>query len=444
MPAPFRFRHPAQFVVAVFAAAIGLGTVLLMLPIATAGPGGTGLVDALFTATSAVCVTGLTVVDTATHWSGFGKVVILALFQLGGFGIMSAASLMALLIARRLGLRHRMWAQAETKTLDLGDVREVVRTVAYVTVTVELAATVILALRFATAHGESVGRAAWLGLFHAVSAFNNAGFALYPDSLVRFVTDWWINLVVMAAVVIGGIGLPVIREFIRGIRPRRWSVHTKLTLLTTGALLVLGGMAILWLEWSNPNTLGPLAWPHKLLASAFQSVTPRTAGFNTLDYGGMDQATWLVSSALMLIGGGSAGTAGGIKVTTFALLGYVIWSELRGEPDVNLFGRRSPLGAQRQALAIALLAVAAVIVGTLLILVGSPHALGPSLFEAISAFGTVGLSTGITSTLDTGARLVLVVLMFAGRLGPTTLGTALVLRTHDRQYRFPEERPIVG
>lgn len=441
----FRLRHPSQLLVTVFAGATLVGTALLMLPISSEEPGGTGLVTSLFTATSAVCVTGLTVVDTAGHWSGFGETVILLLFQIGGFGIMSAASLMAVLIARRLGLRRRMLAQAETKTLDLGDVRQVLKMVAIITITVEALATLALASRFATTYGEPIPRALWLGLFHAVSAFNNAGFGLYPDSLVRFVSDWWINIVVMVSVVMGGLGLPVLRDLFRSSRsPHRWSVHTKLTLATTAALLAAGFLAVTWLEWGNSSTLGPLSWPDKLLAGAFQAVTPRTAGFNTLDYAGMDESTWLVTAVLMFIGGGSASTAGGIKVGTFALLGFVIWSELRGEPDVNLFGRRSSLGVQRQALTIALLAVAAVVGGTLLLLISNPAPFGRSLFEATSAFGTVGLSTGITTALDTAGRLVLVALMFLGRLGPATLGTALVLRAHDRRYRFPEERPIVG
>ncbi|HVM40462.1 MAG TPA: potassium transporter TrkG [Acidimicrobiia bacterium] len=429
----------------VFAGATLVGTGMLMLPVASEGPGGAGFVTALFTATSAVCVTGHVVVDTASYWSGFGEGVILGLIQLGGFGIMTAASLMAILIARRLGLRQRMIAQAETKALDLGDVRQVLKLVAVTAIVVETVVAVALIVRFTTTYDEPLLRSVWLGVFHAVSAFNNAGFSLFPDNLMRFVADWWINGFVMAAIVIGGLGLPVVREILREWNiPRRWSVHTKLTIVTAGALIAVGFAAITWLEWGNPDTLGPLAWPHKLLAGLFQAVTPRTAGFNTVDYADMDESSWLVTTVLMFIGGGSASTAGGIKVTTFALLGFVIWSELRGEPDVNLFGRRSALGAQRQALTIALLAVAAVVAGTLLLLVLDPFPLGRSLFEVTSAFGTVGLSTGITAALSSASQLVLVVLMFLGRLGPATLGTALVLRAHDRRYRFPEERPIVG
>lgn len=445
MPFRVRFRHPSQFLVAAFAVATLLGTLLLSLPVATEGPGGSGFVTALFTATSAVCVTGHTVVNTAAHWSTFGEVVILGLFQIGGFGIMSAASLMALLIARRIGLRRRMLAQAETRTLDLGDVRTVLKTVALVTVAVEGVAAVALALRFLVAYDEPFLRSLWLGTFHAVSAFNNAGFDLFPNSLTGFTADWWVSLVVMGAVVVGGLGLPVIRTLmVEWRRPVRWSVHVKLTLATTAALLLVGFLLVTWLEWANSETLGNLSWPDKLLAGLFHAVTPRTAGFATLDVSEMSGATWLVTTALMFIGGGSASTAGGIKVSTFALLAFVIWSELRGEPDTNLFGRRASQGVQRQALAIALLGVAAVFVGTLLLSVSTSAPLGETLFEVVSAFGTVGLSTGLTSELDTFGRLVLVALMFLGRLGPATLGTALVMRRQDRLYHFPQERPIVG
>ena len=436
-------RHPARIVVIAFAVVIAVGAVLLMLPVASEDPGGTPLLTALFTSTSAVCVTGLIVVDTPTYWSPFGQVVILALIQIGGFGIMSLATMLGMLVARRIGLRARVLTAVEGG-LDAGEVRRVLRGVAVFSVTFEAATAVLLALRFSWGYGEPAPRAVWLGVFHAVSAFNNAGFALYSDSLIGFVSDAWIVLVITAAIIAGGIGYPVLRDLRYERRASRWSLHTKLALTTTAVLLVLGTALIVGFEWANPDTLGPMTVGDKALAGWFQGVTPRTAGFNTIDYADMRQTSWLVTDALMLIGGAPGSTAGGIKVTTFALLGFVIWSEMRGDPEVNLFDRRAPSAAQRQALSIALVGVGAVVAGTLVIMETSGLPLGESLFETVSAFGTVGLSTGVTAALPTSAHLVLVALMFLGRLGPLTLGAALVFRERERLYRFPEERPLIG
>ena len=437
--------HPAQVVVAGFALAVLVGTGLLLLPQARSAPGATTLVDALFTATSAVCVTGLIVTDTPTYWSTFGHVVILALIQVGGFGIMTMASLLGLLISRRLGLRTQLTAATETKSISLGDVRAVLRGVAVITVIVETTATLILAVRLILGYGEAPGRALWLALFHSISAFNNAGFALYSDSLMRFVTDPWVSLPVAVAVVLGGLGFPVLIEIGRQRRDvARWSAHTKITVLGTGGLLVLGTAFILVAEWSNPGTLGPLNVPGKLLAGFFQGVMPRTAGFNSVDTSQMNTGTWLGTSVLMFIGGGSAGTAGGIKVTTFLVLLFVIISEVRGDDDVVVFNRRISRSAQRQALTVALLGVAAVVGPSILFVMTTPFSLDQVLFEVVSAFATVGLSTGITPELSSAHQLVLVILMFIGRIGPITLATALALRTRTRLYRLPEERPIIG
>lgn len=440
-----RFRHPAQVVVAGFAAAVIAGAGLLMLPVAKAGPGGAGLVEALFTSTSAVCVTGLIVVDTPEYWSGFGQAVILGLIQVGGFGIMTFASLLVLLISHRIGLKARMTAAAETKTLGLGDVRSVVTGVVKVSLLLEAITALVLALRFATTYEEPWPRAAWLGVFHAVSAFNNAGFALYSDNLMSFVTDPWICLPIAMAVIAGGLGFPVLFELRRRFRkPRAWSLHTKIVLWATGVFLIGGSAFITAIEWSNPATLGPLNVPGKLLAGFFQGVMPRTAGFNSLDTSQMFPASWLGTDVLMFIGGASAGTAGGIKVTTFAVLFFVIYAEIRGEGAVNIFNRRLHGDLQRQALTVVLLSVAAVAGTTVAFMVFSDHNLDQSLFEVTSAFATVGLSTGITADLPLGLQLLLIALMFIGRLGPITVASALALRSRVRLYDLPEERPIIG
>ncbi|MEZ0491571.1 TrkH family potassium uptake protein [Kineococcus sp. TBRC 1896] len=437
--------NPARLTIAGFALAAALGTGLLMLPEAARDGRGTDVVTALFTAVSALCVTGLVVVDTAGFWSGFGQVVVLVLIQVGGFGIMALASLLGVLVARRLGLRGQLAAAAETKTLTPGDVRLILVGVARTSLVVEAATAVLLAARFATGYGEPLPRALWLGVFHSVSAFNNAGFALWGDSLTRFATDPWICLPITAAVVVGGLGFPVLFELRRHLRrPSRWSLHTKLTLLGSAVLLVAGPVMVWLLEWRNPGTLGSLSVPGKLLAGFFQGVMPRTAGFNSVDIAQMNSGTWLGTDVLMFIGGGSAGTAGGIKVTTFAVLLLLIVSEVRGDEDATAFGRTLPRGLHRQALTVALLGVGAVVASTMALLTTTRFSLDQVLYEVVSAFATVGLSTGITAQLPTGGQLLLVALMFLGRTGTITLATALALRSRPRLYQLPAERAIVG
>ena len=441
----FRLRHPAQFVVLAFASTILIGTALLLLPISSLEPGRTPFLTALFTATSAVCVTGLTVVDTASYWSGFGQGTILLLIQIGGFGIMTLASLLALLVSRRIGLKSRLIAQTEMKTLGLGDVRNVLLGVLAFSLLFEAIAAAIIGTRLFTSHDYAALDAIYHGVFHAVSAFNNAGFSLYSDSLVRFVSDAWMSWSVITAVILGGLGFPVLMELKR--RPRRlraWTLHTKITLGMTAVLLIVGTLAFLWFEWTNPETLGSFTAKGKLMPGFFQSVTSRTAGFNTLDFSEMRETTWLVTVVLMFIGGGSASTAGGIKVTTFALLGLVIWAEARGEPNVSFLGRRVPPTVQRQAISVALLAVGAVVASTIAMMAYGGFEMSRTLFETVSAFATTGLSTGLTADLSKVSQSILILLMFVGRLGPITVGTALALRHRERRYRLPEERPIIG
>ena len=436
--------NPAKTVVAGFAVAILVGATLLMLPISTTGRGGAPFLTSLFTATSAVCVTGLTVVDTATYWTQFGQGMILLMIQVGGIGIMTGASLLFLGISRRLGLQRRLIAQAETKALNLGDLRRVLFGVVLFSVLAELVATTILATRFWSG-GASFGTGLWRGMFHAVSAFNNAGFSLFSDNLMGFVTDPTVNITIALAVIAGGIGFPVWLALRRDPRrASRWSIHVKITLVTTAALLAFGTIALTAVEWGNDGTLGPLSIPGKLLAGFFAAVMPRTAGFNSIDYEQMHPEGLLITDMLMFVGGGSASTAGGIKVTTFALLAMMAWAEMRGRSDVQVFRRRVPNAAQRQALAIAFASVNMVVLGALVLMASSPFDFSRTLFEAISAFGTVGLSTNLTPLLSDIGHSVLIGLMFLGRVGPLTLAIALVLREHGQRFRYPEERPLVG
>ncbi len=446
-------NHPARLVVAAFVALIGIGTILLALPISADGPGTVGFDNALFMATSAATVTGLASLDVG-DFSLFGETVIMLLMQIGGFGIMTIGSVLVIVVWNRVGLRQRMLAQAEIGAVDLGDLRQLLVAIAKITLIVEGVVAFILFLRFwQGGYEDGPASSAYSAVFHSIAAFNNSGLSLYSDGLTQFVGDPVVVFTISAAFIIGGLGFPIIVELRRRRQLRRaaganrrppWSLHARITLLTTAALIVIGVVCVTVFEWANPATLGPLDTFDKLLAGWFQGVTPRTAGFNTVNIGGMHESTLLVTTILMFIGAGPASTSGGIKVTTFAVLAFVLWSEIRGSTDVNVFRRRIPPNVIRQALTVALLSIGLVIVSALAVMGLDDLTLTPALFEVTSAFGTVGLSTGITPTLSQAAQFVVILVMFAGRVGPVTFVTALALREHSRAYRYPEEQPIIG
>ncbi len=404
-------RDPIRLVPSLFALAILVGTVLLSLPFATAEGTRAPLLTALFTTTSAIAVTGLVVVDTGTYWSPFGQVVILLMFQIGGLGIMTAATLLGLLAGRGFGLHDRLATQVERGRLERGDALSVLKLVLGVTLTVEAVIAAILAVRMEYAYGMGPGAAIWNGVFHAVSAFNNAGFSTHADSVMGYQSDPLILIPIMTAITLG---------------------------------VVLGFAAILAMEWSNAATLGPMALGDKLLNAAFHSVMPRTAGFNSLDVGAFRESTLMVNYLLMFIGGGSAGTAGGIKVTTFVVLFAILLAEVQGRRDVGLFGRRFGHEVERQALTVTVLSAALVFSATTYIVSITALPLGEVLFECISAFATVGMSTGITADLPPSAQVVIVLLMFIGRVGTITFATALAIGSTPQLYRYPKENLIVG
>lgn len=428
-----------------FALGILIGTGLLLLPISKAGPGGAAPIEAFFTAVSALCVTGHVIVDTATHWTGFGQVVILLLIQIGGFGVMTFASIIGVVVVRRLSLASRLNTAAESKSLGIEDVKSLVLGVLKISLVIEAIVAVILFLWFWLHYGRPVGEAAWIAVFHAVSSFNNAGFSIFSDNMISYVGDPVVSITMACAVILGGLGFPVIMQIRKyGFRRLRWSMNTRIVIAATITLLVLGTLYIAVIEWNNPGTLGPLDWPQKLLASFFQSVQTRTAGFNSIDIGATTDATQFGMTALMFIGGGPAGTAGGIKVTTFAVLFFILLAEVRGEGVVNVFGKRLSRAVHRQAISVVILATGVVTASTVAILVMTGLPLSPVLFEVVSAFGTVGLSTGITADLPVAAQLILCMLMFVGRLGPVTFAAALALRERQVLYQLPKERPIIG
>lgn len=437
--------HPAQLVVGGFALTILAGSGLLSLPFATAAEGNAPIDTALFTSTAAVTLGGMAVVDPATYWSPAGQAVILALIQLGGLGIVTSASLLFMVVARRVGLRNRLAAQSEMRTIDLGSTRRLIVAVIGFTLTFELVATALLVGRLWLGTDRDFGEVAWNGLFHGVAAVNNSGLSILPGGLSAVGADPWILTTIAVFVIAGGLGFPVWLELMRRPRaPSRWSLHTKLTLATTAILLVFGTVAVTAFEWSNPDTLGAFDSFHRVVAGAFSGVMPRTAGFNVIDYGAAGSDTLLVTEMLMFAGGGSGSVAGGIKVTTFALLFLVVWAEVRGDPEVTAFRRRIPATVQRQALTVAVLAINAVVIGALVLMASGSLPFEDALFEAVAAFSTAGLSTGLTPQLNDVGRAVVMLLMFLGRVGPLTLAVALALRERERLYSHPEERTLVG
>ena len=438
---------PALVLVVGFAVLITIGAVLLSLPFSSAAGTWTGPIDALFTATSAVCVTGLVILDTSTYWSPFGQLVIMALIQVGGFGFMTGSTLfLFLLIGRRTGLRDRLLVQASTGVPDLGSVTTLVRRVAMFTLICEGVAAIVLTGAF-LARSHDLVESTWWGIFHAISAFNNAGFDLLGGfrSLSDFADDPFVLIPIGSLIVLGGLGFAIVGDIVGKWRWRRLALETKVVLATTLVLLLGGATAIGFLEWTNPATLGAMPEAQRPLNALFESATLRTAGFSAIDTGALSAASLFVVMAMMFIGGASGSTAGGIKVNTFSILLIAIVSTARGRPSAEAFGRRLPHILIYRALSVALLSIAAVFAVALALEVVSPNvAFVQVLFEAVSAVGTVGASTGITRDLPDLALLILILAMFLGRLGPLTLVLALTARARPIAYRPAVETMRIG
>ncbi len=423
------------------------GALLLALPISAADGTSTNLLDCFFTAVSAGSVTGLTTVTTSEQWSNFGHVVIILLIQVGGLGTMSLASIIGLAVVRKLSISTRLVAATQTRTADtgIGGTANLLRNVLLWALAIESAIAVLLTLRFWLGYGHPFGESVWFGVFHAISAFNNAGFTLFPDSLQGFNTDGFILLPICAGIILGGLGFPVLMQLRRHFRVvRLWTMNTRLVLTGTLALLVLAFAFTALMEWNNPNTLGGMAWHEKLLAAFSQGVQTRTAGFDVLNGADLHPITWMAYDIFMFIGGGPGGTAGGIKITTFAVLFFIMLTEIGGGRAVNVFGKRLSRAAHREAITVVLLSMGLVISATMIIGVLSPFSLEQIMYEVCSAFGTVGLSTGITPDLPPAAQVVIMIVMFVGRMGPITFASALAIRPNAVQYELPQERPIIG
>jgi trk system potassium uptake protein len=446
------FLSPVRIIPMGLFAVIVLGAALLLTPLAvqSVSEGGSGpegsppAVVAVFTATSATAVTGLVVVDTPTYWSTFGHAVLLGLFQIGGLGIATLGSLVGLAVLRRFGLSSMLAARQETRGFDLGEIRTILPRLLLTTAVIEGAVSVVLFLRFLVHYSEPLDRALWLGVFHGVSAFNNAGFALFSDSLIGFAGDPWIVVPVMTAVILGGLGFPVLVELARFRRPSAWSLHTQLVIATSAVLLVGAAVTLGSLEWGNSETIADMAMPTKLLAVAFMAVTPRSSGFATIDYAGMGEAARFVTDALMFVGAGSAGTSGGIKVGTLAVLALAVYAEARGDEDVHAFGRRIATATVRQALAVLGFSIALTGVAIVVLLQLTDFELSDTIFEAVSATAVVGLSTGVTADLPEAAMWFVTGCMFVGRVGPVAVAAAVATKQRRRLYRLPEARPLIG
>ncbi|MFS0717709.1 potassium transporter TrkG [Arthrobacter sp. 1P04PC] len=436
---------PARLAVTAFAVVVLAFTALLSLPVSSATGQVTPLHQALFTAVSAVCVTGLTVVSTAAHWSFFGQLVILVGIFVGGLGTLTLASLLALVVSKKLGVRGKLIAQeAMNNAGRLGEVGALLRIVIVTSVVIEAVLAAALVPRFLSL-GESFGQSLWHGIFYSISAFNNAGFTPHSDGIVPYETDLWILVPLMVGVFLGSLGFPVVMVLQQnGLNWKKWNLHTKLTIQVSLILLAAG--AVLWglLEWNNVRTIGSMSVGDKITHSLFASVMTRSGGFNLVDQNHMDSATMLLSDALMFAGGGSASTAGGIKVTTIAVMFLAIVAEARGDADVKIYGRTIPEGTMRVAISVIVAGATLVAVSALLLLQISGATLDRVLFETISAFATVGLSTNLSAELPPAGVYVLTVLMFAGRVGTVTLAAGLALRQRSQLYHYPEERPIIG
>lgn len=438
----------SRVLVVSFGGLIALGTLLLALPIsATREP--LRLIDAFFTATSAICVTGLIVVDTPNDLSLFGQIVLLLLIQIGGLGYMAISTVVAVALGRQLTVHERMTLQEALNVHTMEGLARFVMTVLKLTLAFELTGALVLMLWWWDDFGFV--RAAYYGVFHAVSAFNNAGFALFSDNLSRFRGDWIVNIVITMLVICGGLGFLVLTEIGRLRHTRRLSAHTRVV-LTVSALLLIGGTAFVYfVERGNPKTLGPMGFSEAFLASWFQTVVTRTAGFNSIDVGAMHAASLFLFIIFMFIGAAPGGTGGGVKVSTFAITLAALWAMVRGVAEPSLFRRRLTPDLVARAFAVSLLAFLALNGVAAMLLVIEGHPLLQTLFETTSAFGTVGMSTGhpgsvlsLAGHFSSTGKFLLAAMMFMGRVGPLTLAVAVARGRTPAKIRYPEAKILVG
>lgn len=436
---------PPQLIMIVFLILILIGTLLLALPYSSASGESVGILDALFTATSAVCVNGLVVLDTGSVFSTFGQVIIMILIQIGGLGFMTFGVVVAIVLGKKIGLKQRLIIQQATQSTSAQGLVKLSLYIVLIAFAFEALATIILTLRWQAELGWA--QAMYHALFHSISAFNNAGFALWSDGLTTYVGDPVVNFTIIALFIIGGLGYIVVVDIFRKRSWRRLSLHSKVVLLASGLLSAVGFLLLFLLESWNPATFGHLNWGERILAALFQGTTPRSAGYNTIDIGSMLTASQFLIIILMFIGASSGGTGGGIKTNTFVVLILATINTFRGGGQIHAFERKIAVDTVMRALAVVISSLACVLVVALLLIVSEgmleEHFL-EVLFEATSAFSTTGLSMGLTSELTPVGKMIVTVTMFAGRLGPLTLAFALAQKIRTSRIGYPEDHILIG
>ncbi len=435
---------PPQVLVLGFLTVIIIGTILLNLPAASSTGKSVGFINALFTATSATCVTGLIVLDTGKDFSTFGQLIILILLQCGELGIMTMSTMFAFLMGKRISLRQRLIMQESLNQFSIGGLVRLAKYILIFTVIIEGVGATILFFSFYWQRIYSPVQALYLGVFHSISAFCNAGFSLFSDSIMRYKGDLIINLTFIALIILGGIGFLVLLELFQYGKNGTLSLHANLALKISLILILIGFIVIYLIESNNPFTLGNLNLSEKIYASLFQSVTARTAGFNTIHIGSMLNPTLFLIIILMFIGASPGSTGGGVKTTTFGLLILYVWSSLTGKEEINLFKRRVSPNIIPKALTVITLSLALVTIMTILLSYVEGENFIKILFEVVSAFGTVGLSTGITPSLSVAGKIIVIITMFTGRVGPLGLALALIQRREPEVIKYPEEKVMVG
>lgn len=439
------FLDPPKILVMGFSALILIGSYLLTLPISTEDGNGLSFLNALFTSTSATCVTGLVVVDTETTFTKFGELVILSLIQVGGLGFMTFATFFFFLLGKRISLKSRLLLQESLNNLSMAGVVRLVKRILIFTAIIEILGSVILSIRFS--FDMPIGKAIYYGVFHSISNFNNAGFDLMGEfrSLTPYAEDPIVTLTVAALITLGGIGFIVMNELYEYHDTHRLSVHTKIVLMTSLILTIGGAILIFIFEYGNDKTLQPLSYAGKVLSSLFQSVTPRTAGSNTLNIPDLTQPTLLLIIFLMFVGASPGSTGGGIKTTTLATLIGTVWSQIKGKEDVVLFRRRIVIETIFKALTVTVIGLSLILTITMLLTITeSGRDFLMILFEATSAFATVGLSMGLTPELSPIGRILIIFTMFAGRLGPLTIAFAIAMRRKPDPLRNPKGKIMIG
>ncbi len=434
--------NPPRVLALGFGALILLGAILLNLPIASKSGESIGFINSLFTSASAVCVTGLVVVNTAEYWSLFGQIVIISLIQMGGLGFMTMATIVAMLMGKKISLKERLVIKEQLNRDNISGLVKLTRYVVFSTLLIELIGTILLSTRFIPLYGFVTGL--WYSVFHSISAFCNAGFDILGESISPFVGDFIINITIASLIIIGGLGFNVYIDISQKKSFKKLHLHSKLVIVITLVLIFSGMFLILLVEWNNPDTLAHLSTGDKLLASFFQSVIARTAGFNSVDISKLYDTTGFILIILMYIGGSPGSTAGGIKTTTFGTIILTTLTVVRGNKDVSVFNRRISQDVINRALAIATIGLALILTVSLLLTLTEEGNFLDLLFETTSAFGTVGLTRGITPNLSNFGKIIISITMYLGRVGPLTMAFAFYQKQKQPLYRHCEGNIIVG